>query len=194
MADPTAALITQLKNIQARCGQSIAQLHLALEGCGLAKHGEKRSWLMERYGLGYGDANTVVALQGKPLPALDGAAPARPAVADGDPLDAIYAGNKAGLRDLHETLMARIHALGEFEIAPKKSYLSLRRKKQFATVGPATARQIEIGLNCRSLPEDPRLKVLPPGGMCQASTRIADASEIDEALLGWIRLAYASAG
>jgi hypothetical protein len=30
--------------------------------------------------------------------------------------------------------------------------------------------------------------------MCQASTRVSDASEIDEALLGWIRLAYASAG
>ncbi len=194
MADPTAALITQLRNIQTRCGQSISQLHAALEGCGLAKHGEKRSWLMERYGLGYGDANTVVALQGKPLPALDGAAPVLPAAADGDPLDAIYAGNKAGLRGLHEALMARIDALGEFEIAPKKSYLSLRRAKQFATVGPATASQIEIGLNCRSLPEDPRLKVLPPGGMCQASTRIADASEIDEALLGWIRTAYASAG
>lgn len=194
MADPTAALITQLRNVQSRSGQSIAQLHAALEGCGLAKHGEKRSWLMERYGLGYGDANTVVALQGKPLPALDGAAPALPAVADGDALDAIYAGNKAGLRGLHEALMTRIRALGEFEIAPKKSYLSLRRSKQFATVGPATAKQIEIGLNCRTLPEDPRLKVLPPGGMCQASTRIADASEIDEALLGWIRLAYASAG
>lgn len=194
MADPTAALITQLRNIQTRCGQSIPQLHAALEGCGLAKHGEKRSWLMERYGLGYGDANTVVALQGKPLPAFDGAAPVLPAAADGDPLDAIYAGNKAGLRGLHEALIARIDALGEFEIAPKKSYLSLRRAKQFATVGPATARQIEIGLNCRSLPEDPRLKVLPPGGMCQASTRIADASEIDEALLGWIRTAYASAG
>lgn len=194
MADPTAALITQLRNIQTRCGQSVSQLHAALEGCGLAKHGEKRSWLMERYGLGYGDANTVVALQGKPLPALDGAAQVLPAAADGDPLDAIYAGNKAGLRGLHEALMARIDALGEFEIAPKKSYLSLRRAKQFATVGPATASQIEIGLNCRSLPEDPRLKVLPPGGMCQASTRIADASEIDEALLGWIRTAYASAG
>ncbi len=194
MADPTAALITQLRNIEARCGLSIPQLHAALEGCGLARHGEKRSWLMERYGLGYGDANTVVALQGKPLPALDGAAPALPAGADGDPLDAIYAGNKAGLRGLHVALMAHLHALGEFEIAPKKTYLSLRRNKQFATVGPATAKQIEIGLNCRSLPEDPRLKVLPPGGMCQASTRIADASEIDEALLGWIRLAYASAG
>lgn len=194
MADPNAALVTQLRNIQARSGQTLPQLHAALEGCGLAKHGEKRSWLMERFGLGYGDANTVVALQGKPLPALDDAPPVSAAVVDGDPLDAIYAGNKEGLRGLHKALMTRIHALGEFEIAPKKTYLSLRRSKQFAMVGPATAKQIEIGLNCRSLPEDPRLKVLPPGGMCQASTRIADASEIDEALLGWIRMAYASAG
>ncbi|SDD09430.1 DUF5655 domain-containing protein [Aquimonas voraii] len=194
MADPAAALITQLKNIQSRSGHSLEQLYAALQECGLSKHGEKRSWLMERFGLGYGDANTVVSLQGKPLPVLDGPAPKSVARVEGDPLDALYAGNKAGLRPLHEALMTRLGALGEFEIAPKKSYLSLRRKKQFAMVGPATAKQIEIGLNCRALPEDARLKVLPPGGMCQATTRIAEASEIDEALLGWIRLAYASAG
>ena len=147
MADPNAALLTQLKNIQAKTGQTLAQLHQQLEGCGLAKHGEKRSWLMERFNLGYGDANTVVTLQGKPLPAgLDGA-PAAAAAPEGDPLDSIYSGKKAALRPLHEAVMARIQQLGGFEIAPKKTYLSLRRSKQFAMVGPGTVREIEICLN-----------------------------------------------
>jgi hypothetical protein len=88
MADPSAALVTQLNNIQGKTGRSIAELHAALGSSGLAKHGEKRSWLMEQFKLGYGDANTVVALQGKPLPALDGSATTLPAAAEGDPLDA----------------------------------------------------------------------------------------------------------
>lgn len=192
MADPNDALRTQLKNIQRKTGQTVAQLHQQLEGCGLSKHGEKRSWLMERFGLGYGDANTVVTLQGKPLPvAIDGGgAPSSMSAVGGDPLDAIYTGKKAGLRPLHEAVMARIHELGAFEIAPKKTYLSLRRSKQFAMVGPGTVSEIEIGLNCKTLAAHPRLKLLPPGGMCQATTRLGDSAQIDATLMVWIQAAY----
>ena len=195
MADPNAALLTQLKNIQAKTGQNLVQLFQQLDACGLAKHGEKRGWLMEKFSLGYGDANTVVTLQGKPLPAgLDGSAPGPAPAAGGDALDALYTGKKAGLRPLHEAVMERIQALGAFEIAPKKTYLSLRRNKQFAMVGPATVSEIEIGLNCKTLAEHPRLKILPPGGMCQATTRISAAAQIDATLMGWIQAAYDAAG
>ncbi|MBN8506959.1 MAG: DUF4287 domain-containing protein [Burkholderiales bacterium] len=193
MADPQAALLTQLKNIQAKTGKTLAELHALLAGSGLAKHGEKRSWLMAQLGLGYGDANTVVSFEGKPLPDL-GAAPGAPqATPAGDALDAIYTGNKAALRAMHEAVMARIHELGDFEIAPKKTYLSLRRSKQFAMVGPATAKQIEIGLNCKTLPEHPRLKMEKPGGMCQATTRIEAEAQIDADLMGWLKAAYDAA-
>lgn len=191
MADPHAAVITQLNNIQAKTGRTIAELHAELARSGAAKHGEKRSWLMAQFKLGYGDANTVVHFIGKPLPTL-GAAP-EPAAPSGDVLDAIYAGKKAALRPLHAALMAEITRLGEFEIAPKKAYLSLRRSKQFAMVGPATTSEIEIGLNCKTLTEHPRLKLLPPGQMCQATTRISAAAQIDAELLGWLRAAFDAA-
>jgi hypothetical protein len=191
MADPNAALRTQLRNIQAKTGKTLAELHAMLAGSGLAKHGEKRSWLMAQLGLGYGDANTVVGFEGKPLPDLGEAQPA--AAPAGDALDAIYSGNKAGLRALHEALLQALAALGSFETAPKKAYVSLRRSKQFAMVGPATAKQIEIGLNCKHLPEHPRLKIEKPGGMCQASTRIEAEAQIDAELMGWLRAAYDAA-
>jgi len=191
MADPNAAVITQLNNIQAKTGKSIAELHAAVAASGAAKHGEKRSWLMAQFQLGHGDANTVVHFIDKPLPTL-GAAPAA-AAETGDPLAAIYAGKKAALLPLHEAVMAAIATLGAFEIAPKKSYLSLRRSKQFAMVGPATVGEIEIGLNCKTLSEHPRLKRLPPGQMCQATTRISDASQIDATLKAWIQAAYDAA-
>ncbi|MFN4116341.1 MAG: DUF5655 domain-containing protein, partial [Inhella sp.] len=127
-----------------------------------------------------------------PLRDLGGGAPPAVAVADGDPLEAIYAGKKAALRPLHEAVMAAIAGLGAFEIAPKKTYLSLRRSNQFAMVGPATVSEIEIGLNCKSLSEHPRLKLLPPGQMCQATTRISAAAQIDAELMAWIKAAYAA--
>ena len=61
--------------------------------------------------------------------------------------------------------MAVVEKLGPFELAPKKGYVSLRRKKQFATVGPATKTAVDIGLNAKELPSDPRLVVVPPGAM-----------------------------
>ncbi|WP_326535845.1 DUF5655 domain-containing protein [Pseudorhodoferax sp.] len=191
MADPNAALRTQLRNIQTKTGKTLAELHTLLAGSGLAKHGEKRSWLMAQLGLGYGDANTVVGFEGKPLPDLGEAPPA--AAPAGAALDAIYSGNKAGLRALHEALLQALMGFGNFETAPKKTYVSLRRSKQFAMVGPATAKQIEIGLNCKTLPEHPRLKIEKPGGMCQATTRIEAEAQIDAELLGWLRAAYDAA-
>lgn len=182
MADPQAALATQLRNIETKTGKTLAQLRGLIAKSGLAKHGEVRAMLIERLGLGYGDANTL---------AHAAKAPAAPA---DDPADAIYVGAKAGLRPLHEAVMKKIAAIGDFEIAPKKTYFSLRRKKQFAMIGPATKDQIEIGLNAKSLPSHARLKAMPPGGMCQYTVRIASAGEIDAALVGWIRAAYDGAG
>jgi hypothetical protein len=195
MADPTAATITQLKNIQARTGKSIPELHAAVVAGGAAKHGEKRSWLMEHFKLGYGDANAVALFIGKPLPDLGGAAAAATAQAPtGDPLDDIYAGAKSALRPLHDAVMSRIRTFGDFDEAPKKGYVSLRRKKQFAMVGPATRDSVEIGLNSKDLPEHARLKAQPTGSMCNATTRITSAAEVDPQLQDWLRRAYEAAG
>lgn len=196
MADPPlAATLSQLRNIQTRTGKTIAELHAVLAASGLAKTGERRSLLMEQFKLGYGDANAVALLFGKPLPPLDGGSaptvPTTPAADPaGDPLDAIYSGAKAALRALHEAVIQQVTAFGAFEQAPKKAYVSLRRKKQFAMVGPATKDAIEIGLNAKDLAPGPRLKTLPPGGMCPYSLRISGPADIDAELVAWLRAAY----
>ena len=182
MADPTAALATQLRNIEARTGKTLAQMRQMILGSGLVKHAEIRSWLMAQLALGYGDANMVAQL------AKQAEAPA----AD-DPLDAIYTGAKAPLRALHEQITALVDAFGPYEKAPKKSNVSLRRKKQFALLGPATQTQLEVGLNHKDLPAHPRLKVMPAGGMCQYTVRLSSAAEIDADLQGWLRAAYDAA-
>ena len=194
MADPQAATLTQLRNIQTKTGQTIAQLHAVLAASGLAKTGERRTLLMQQFKLGYGDANAVALFYGKPLPALGAGAPvAAQAAPDGDPLDGIYTGAKAGLRPLHEAVMNVIHGFGTFEVAPKKSYVSLRRKKQFAMLGPANKDQLELGLNHKALPPSPRLKTQPPASMCQYTVRLGQPAEIDAELLAWVRSAFDAA-
>lgn len=197
MADPKLAQLTQLKNIQVKTGQPLLSLHQALAKTGLVKVGEQRSWLMETYKLGYGDANAVALFVGK-IPAELADAPLSStgpiAATDTDAVGALYTGPKAHLRPLHEAVMQQVRTFGPFEEAPKKTYISLRRKKQFAMLGPATKDAIEIGLNAKNLPDDARLKMLPPGGMCQATTRVSKLDEIDANLMGWLRQAFDAAG
>ena len=185
MAELDKAVQTQLANIQERTGKSLEELFALIEGSGLDKHGQIRSMLKGDLGMGHGDANTLTHVW---LHRNDG-----PATASAE-VDRIYAGPKAELRPIHDAVMKEIHAFGGFDIAPKKAYLSLRRRKQFAMVGPATKSQVEVGLNAKGLPGSERLKEQKPGGMCQYTVRLSDPSEVDAELIGWIRTAYDGAG
>lgn len=189
------AIATQLKNIEKRSGKSLDELAQIVKASGLNKHGEIRDMLKRELGLGHGDANTLVHHVLK----SDGASVAAEKGQTPDDVTAeLYAGPKAALRPIHDAVMAAIGGFGEFEIAPKKTYLSLRRKKQFAMVGPATKTQVEVGLNAKGLAKGlsggERLQELPPKGMCDYKVRISDLAEVDAELIAWIRAAYDSAG
>ena len=182
------AVATQLANIEKRTGRTLEELTALVKGSGLTKHGQIRDMLKRDLGMGHGDANTLVhiALQSDGASAADGKS-------DDEVLDRIYAGPKASMRPIHERLMAAIGAFGSFDVAPKKSYVSLRRKKQFATIGPATNTRFEVGLNMKGVPATGRLEALPPGGMCQYRVRVTAPTDVDAELIAWIRLAYDAA-
>jgi len=191
MSSLDQAVETQLKNIQAKTGKTLEEISRIVHESGLTKHSEVREMLQRQFGLGYGDANTLVHQVFK----SDGqsAAQAKGATTE-DVVGEIYSGPKAGLRPIHDQVMAAIHQFGEFEIAPKKGYISLRRKKQFAMVGPAGNTKVEVGLNMKGVPATDRLVEQPPGGMCNYKVRVSSAGEVDAELVGWIRQAYDSAG
>ena len=187
MSSVDKARETQLKNIQARAGKSLDELFAVIRKSGVTKFGEIRDMLKRDLGMGHGDANTLVHAYV--------AATAEPATQDGgDVLDQIYSGTKAGLRPIHEKLMATISRFGSFEIAPKKAYISLRRKKQFATIGPATNTRVEVGLNMKGVPATSRLIALPAGGMCQYKINLTAAKEVDGEVIAWIKQAFDGAG
>ena len=182
---------TQIKNIQTRTGKSLDELYALIRESGLTRHGEIRDLLKRDLGVGYGDAN---ALAGAFLKSDGTPAGLAGEEASDDILSTIYVGAKADLRPIHETLMAAIAKLGPFEIAPKKGYVSLRRKKQFATVGPGTRTRVDVGINMKGVKGTDRLIEQPAGGMCQYKVAVADPKEVDKNLIAWIKQAYESAG
>jgi Domain of unknown function (DUF5655)/Domain of unknown function (DUF4287) len=185
------ALATQLANIEKRTGKSLDALAAIVKSSGLTRHGEIRDMLKRDLGMGHGDANTLVHIVLK----SDGESAATAAgQSAGDVLDDIYAGVKTPLRPIHDKLMAAINGFGAFEIAPKKGYVSLRRKKQFAMIGPATNSRVEVGINMKDVQPTDRLVAMPPGGMCQYKVKVTAPAEVDSELIAWIRRAYDAAG
>jgi hypothetical protein len=191
MADMDKAVATQLANIEKRTGKSLAELAGIIQASGLSKHGELVAMLKSTLGMGHGDANTLVHT----VKQSDGqsAAAAQGLSAD-DVVSGLYTGPKAELRPIHDRVMAAIREFGAFEEAPKKTYISLRRKKQFAMVGPATNTRVEVGLNLKGIPGTERLQELPAGQMCNYKVKLTSPDQVDAELIAWIRTAYDSAG
>jgi hypothetical protein len=185
------AIQTQLTNIQTRTSKSLEELRALLQQSGLVKHSEIRAMFQRDLGLGYGDANMLAQVL---RDTAAGGSNAAAAETPDDVVNALYADAKAGLRPIHDRLMSEITQLGTFEIAPKKSYLSLRRKKQFAMIGPATNTRIEVGLNMKDVEATARLAEMPSGGMCNYKVKVTDIAEVDAELIAWIKHAYESAG
>lgn len=183
------AVQTQIDNIQKKTGKSLVELAAIVKKSGLTKHGEIRDMLKEKLGLGHGDANTLVHVVLK----SDGTRAAEGKSTDAV-LDEIYAGPKAGFRPIHEALMKHINKFGEFEIVPKKGYVSLRRKKQFAMIGPKTNTRFEVGINAKDFKKNARLLEQPKGSMCNYVVNLTDAKEVDTELVAWLKSAFEQAG
>ena len=188
MSSLDKAVQTQLDNIQKKTGKSLDELSTTVKKSGLTKHGEIRDMLKSTLGLGHGDANALVHA----ILQSDGARAAQGKGEDAV-LDEIYAGAKAGFRPIHEALMKHINKFGEFEIVPKKGYVSLRRKKQFAMIGPKTNTRFEVGINAKDFKKNSRLAEQPRGSMCNYIVSLSDAKEVDTELVAWLKSAYEGA-
>jgi hypothetical protein len=176
------ATATMIANFPARTGKPLDEWVALVRASGRTKHGEIMTMLKTEHGMSHGFANFVA------LTALK-----RDDLATSDELvEAMYVGSKATLRPLHDAAVDAARAFGaDVEVAPKKAYVSLRRKKQFGTVGPGPGGRLEIGLNLRDVEPAGRLEATT--GMCTHRVRIASRDELDGELLGWLRQAYEGA-
>jgi len=182
------AVQTQLVNIQKKTGMTLAELTTFIKKSGLSKHGEIRDMLKEKLGLGHGDANALVhaVFESDGTRAAEGKS-------EDTVLDEIYSGAKAGFRPIHDSLIKHIDRFGEYEVVPKKGYVSLRRKKQFAMIGPKTNTRFEVGINAKDFKKNARLSEQPKGSMCNYIVSLTDPQEVDSELVAWLKSAFEGA-
>jgi hypothetical protein len=173
-----------LDNLAAKTGRSVSDWLDLARGFVPLGHKAGLDRLKSEYGIGHGYANTLM------LVVRSEEAPGTAAL---DPVDAQYAGAKAALRPLYDLLIDATTALGgDVEIAPKKASVSLRRSKQFGLITPATKTRIDLGLNLPGVAGAGRL--VATTGMCTHKVGLADVTQLDEEVLGWLQDAYSRAG
>ena len=118
-----------------------------------------------------------------------------PADDAGDLVEAQYSGQKAALRPIYTLLIEKVRGFGgDVEISPKKDYVSLRRRKQFAIFQPSSATRLDVGINLKGEPPTDRLE--PSGSfnaMVTHRVRLSKIEDVDKQLLGWLRKAYDAA-
>lgn len=88
--------------------------------------------------------------------------------------------------------MAEIQAFGpDVEVAPKNAYVSLKRKKQFVTLQPATETRFKIGVNLKGQePEGKPEAITSAGAMCSHKMNLTGEGELDKEVVEWLRKAY----
>ncbi|MBE1302313.1 MAG: DUF4287 domain-containing protein [Alteromonadaceae bacterium] len=176
---------TMLANIPDKTGKALADWLVLLKNSELEKHGQLVKLLKTEHQVTHGFANLIVheyLNQGS-------------AKEEVDLLDVPYARGKEGLIPLRDELIKIIKGLGGgVEIAPKKNYVSLRHKKQFALVQPSTKTRIDLGINLKGV--EPVGKLQPSGSLgSMVSHKIAihALADIDDEVEAWLKRAFEAA-
>jgi len=103
-----------------------------------------------------------------------------------------YSGDKANLRRIYEAIIKNIKPFGnDVVVSPKKAYVSLRRKKQFAIIQPSTKMRVDVGINLTGIEPTDRLEQSGSfNAMVSHRVRLANKDEVDKELISWLKLAY----
>ena len=178
---------TMIDNMPEKTGKSLEEWFGILKASGHEKHGQLMKVLKGEYGVSHGYANTIVLIYRQQA---EGGV-----VEDEDLVAAQYSGAKAQLKPVYEAVIAATMEFGkDVDIAPKKTYVSLRRSKQFAIVQAATKTRVDLGLNLKGVEGTDRLEGGNPfGGMCTHKVRLSEVGEVDDQVVTWLRDAYRAA-
>ena len=193
MSTVDEGLEAQIRNIEQQYGKPLNEWIAIVKESGLTKHTEIVAMLKSQYGMSHGSAHRV-ALKAREA---DAASIVKGAEASGrDPAALLYSGKKAGLKPLHDALMTAITNFGDdIELAPKKGYVSLRRKKQFAMIQPTTATRIDVGLILKEVPTTERLESAANfNALFTHRVRVNTINDVDAQVITWLKQAYDLAG
>jgi predicted transport protein len=181
------AELTMMDNLHKNTGKTLQQWTDIVQKKHFEKHGEIIKFLKDQHSFTHGFAN-FVALKSRNADAAS-------VEIKESLIDKQYKG-KENLKPIYDKLLNEILKFGkDVEIAPKNAYVSLKRKKQFATLQPATKSRFEIGLNIKGQESKGILQTISTANaMCSHKINLETENDITNEVLNWIKTSYNNAG
>lgn len=177
---------TMIENLHKNTGKTLEQWIEIVKKQNFTKYGEIVKFLKEKHEFTHGFANLVAHKANE----TDAGSKEN----QDDLITKQYSG-KEHFKPIYDKLISKIQTFGnDIEIAPKNAYVSLRRKKQFATLNPATKTRFEIGINLKGQEAKGKLEAEKPNAMCSHKINITNINDIDKEVYEWIKTAYDNAG
>jgi predicted transport protein len=182
-----AATQTMIDNLQKNTGKSLEEWIGIVAKQNLEKHGQIVKFLKESHEFTHGFANLVA------LKALKSDAES---TENQDELVKNQYKGKEQFWPIYQKLSKAIMAFGkDVEFAPKNTYVSVKRKKQFALLNPATKTRYEIGINLKGQAPDGVLEAETEANvMCSHKIVINHEEQITAEVIDWLKKAYSAAG
>lgn len=177
---PEKMAAKMIANLPEKTGKTLDEWIAIVSASGLDKHGQIVKLLKTEHGMTHGFANLV---------AHKARESSEPQVVD---LVAAQFETKPDLRPIYDALAEKVKSFGDdVELSPKKSYVSLRRSKQFGLIQPSTKTRVDVGIQLKGDEPTDRLEVAGSSmGMVSHRVRVTSLDDIDDELTGWLRTAY----
>jgi hypothetical protein len=182
MASPEEMAQTMRNNVPDKTGKSLQEWFEILSSSELKKHGQIVKFLKEQHGVTHGFANLIASDFLQQQVAAD---------PQEDLLTSQYSGDKQAMKAIYDAIIDKLTELADMEISLKKTYVSLRRNKQFALIQPSTKTRLDVGINLKGEPPTARLESAGSfNTMVSHRVRVTELSQVDDELLNWLKQAY----
>lgn len=180
MASPEEMANSMRANLKQKTGKTLQQWLTLVKKSSLDKHGKIVAFLKSDHSVTHGFANLI---------AHDFLAQDKEQT--GDLVETQYSAGKAALKPIYDTIVSQLSHLPEMEISPKKTYVSLRRNKQFALIQPSTKTRIDVGINLKGEAATERLELSGSfNSMVSHRVRVTAIDQVDNELIAWLTQAY----
>lgn len=170
-------------NLNEKTGHDLNHWLKAVAKSGEEKHMAIIKHLKVEHGLTHGYANFIAFKYREQFEAPK---------SDSDMVSDQYSGAKAGLKPLYDELCKIVEEFGkDVDVSPRKTYVTIRRSKQFAIFKASTKDRLDVGLILKGELESARLQSGNQfSGMMTHCVAVHFKKDINVELKSWLKQAY----